>query len=407
MDIILKNHFLSYAKTRLKDLYRYRYARYLTILLSFLLVFYLTLCLAVSYLDPNQYKDKMTAWIFEKTGETLVIDGNVQFSVFPSLVLEAEKVSLKPKQQSQKSTANPVLKAEQLRIYPEFWSLIFNKPISQIELLDLRWNEYKIRHLKTKYQFNENVSEFFVTKIWLNTGKTEELIEIDYLKMDTQSVLPKYSLKHQSNHFPLHFFLTLLESETHVTGSTSVNFDLTSEGITKEQITDNLNGQFEIELKQGKIHGLNVLATLKEARSLLQSLTSKLTSNLTLAYNTLIPRKEKNPGSTAYENIKIIASVQNGVISKDLNVRHHHYHLKGSGKINLRNNTIDCLLEARYKEHGVIREEHLAQSGLIPLKIYIRGNLHKPNIKADFDSYIKFISQRASSHKRKPNFSKN
>lgn len=407
MDIILKNNFLTYYKSHWTNYknqltvfyqkHQQRIHKYLLYILMLPALFYLLLTISLLFLDLNPYKDKISQWIFEKTGETVLIEGPIQFSIFPYIRLDAENISLKEKPGSH----NLFIKAKNIKMYPKLHSLLWNSLVCNLEIEDLQVNSYHIQHFKTKYKLKEGVSEFFVSKILIHSAKPENVLEIDYLKIDTNSHLPKYCLKHQTNHFPLSFLLTLLQSQTQFTGDTSVNMDLTSEGITPEQIKQALNGQLVIELKQGKVNGLDVIASLKEAKSLIQSLTSILTNHFSIFYHAISHKKEKNTSSTAYENIKIKALIHNGIIHKDLNISHNHYHVKGTGNINLRSNTIDYLLEARYKKHGIIKDNPSSQNNLAPLKIHISGNLEKPNVKTDLNSYVKFISQKESQKQTK------
>ena len=49
---------------------------------------------ATIYIDPNDYKDEITAAVAKHTGRTLNIDGDIELSVFPWIGLELNKVSL-------------------------------------------------------------------------------------------------------------------------------------------------------------------------------------------------------------------------------------------------------------------------------------------------------------------------
>ena len=44
--------------------------------------------------DPNDYKDEISAAVSEKTGRELTIGGEIKWSVFPSIGLELSDVSL-------------------------------------------------------------------------------------------------------------------------------------------------------------------------------------------------------------------------------------------------------------------------------------------------------------------------
>jgi AsmA protein len=72
-----------------------RVLRVVGIVVGLLIAVIITLSLALPlFINPNDYKDKITSLVKEETGRTLTIDGNIGLSVFPWLGLEVNKVKL-------------------------------------------------------------------------------------------------------------------------------------------------------------------------------------------------------------------------------------------------------------------------------------------------------------------------
>ncbi|MGA7799556.1 MAG: AsmA family protein, partial [Gammaproteobacteria bacterium] len=72
-----------------------RVLRIVGIVVGLLIALIITLSLALPlFINPNDYKDKITSLVKEQTGRTLTIAGNIGLSVFPWLGLEVNKVQL-------------------------------------------------------------------------------------------------------------------------------------------------------------------------------------------------------------------------------------------------------------------------------------------------------------------------
>lgn len=346
--------------------------------------------IAISHIDTNLLKRKIEAWIFENTGERLVMEGPIQFHLFPKMVLEAQKVSLKSGAEIKKSA----IKTQVFKIYPKFTSLFLGKITLTIEMQELEINTYLIKHFETKLRLTDGIVELFGSKLHVAGTKIEDQLEIDYLKIDTKPTIPHYILRHHTNRFPLSTLLKVLGTETKFTGNSSLNIELVAEGKTIDHVKNSISGQFELAIEKGNAHGLDVISSLKEAKSLLQSLSGKLSQNLTELSNLIVKPKEPSAGVTPYEHINVKATINRGIIHQDFNISHDHYQLNGKGKYNFAANSIDYQLEARYLGQVRIKNRDSFKSKLVPLKIYIKGNPRKPNIKTDINSYFKYIQQK-------------
>lgn len=346
------------------------------------------------YIDPNLHKQKIEQFIQERTGHTVVLQGNLYFQCFPTPVLKAENVLVK--EQS--------ITAQLLTLYPNFWSLFSDNKLLELELLGAQFKSYHIPKFHTHIAFNQGIIQLKAMKLELLQGKKTGRIEIDHLRIDTLGETPKYHLIHDGSDFPLTFLISLLDTHSNIIeGSTHLKAELTAEGNNLSALKKSLSGPVEMKIQQGHFYGTDLITSLKKAKSFVGTITSKITSPFVSAIQTLVHHRDSNiTEKTPFDTIQFHAIFKDGVVNNhDLKIDHQHYGVHGKGYINLFNNTVDYRVKAIYKSSTL--EQHINPSALkyAPLIIYISGSLSKPIVKTDFDSYLKFVRKSASNKKPK------
>ncbi len=414
MNIMINSHIHSFKimleiryqnlKTHIKSKLSSRKVRiFLVTLAVTIALISVIICSLVTFIDPNPYKEKVEELVLERTGYALSLDGPIRLNCFPRLMLEVADITLK----KNKVSRNVIFTAETLKIYPSIPHLLIGKKVFKIELQGLNLSSYVIPSLKLKLKLKENKLEMRGIKIGLKKGKEQGALEIDKLYIDLREDSPKYYLKHQSDDFQLPLLLSCLGTKTKIKGTTKLDIEINAEGKTLHHIKKSLCGTLEMEIAKGKLHGIDLIASLKEAKSLLGTIASKVSRSLTSAFDTLVHRHHKeSTGTTPFDSLIFKANLQNGVIhTEDLKISHQHFHVIGGGKINLPRNTVDCQVEALYKEHSNLKSKDImvleaknsraaASSNMAPLTIDIKGSLSDPNIKPDLNSYFKYIRQK-------------
>lgn len=402
--------FLATLKAQLKDkiayfvtLYRTkRIVKIATIVLSIKLVIILMIMGLTQFIDPNRYKEPIEKFILERTGQTVALQGPLRVQILPYPALEADEVVLKDQS----------LTAQTLKIYPDIRSFFSEKKYFELALSGVTYKPYHIAELYTYVTFDNGIIELQETKCDLVKGHHKGTIEIDNLRIDTTGDLPKYYLKHQGENFPLAFVMNLAGHDQNILigHQTRLMVDLAAEGLDLKPIKKSLSGHIEIEINKGKFHGTDLIESLKKAKSFVGTITTKLTQPLVSALQTLT-RRQKNSASeeTPFDNLKIIAKLKNGVLDNHhLKITHAHYEVVGKGNINLNKSEVDYRVEAIYKGDVAIKHSTAIDRALraAPLIIFISGPFEKPDIKTDFDSYLKFVNKSVTASQPNKNQSK-
>lgn len=379
--------------TKLVGYLRNPYPKIITIVTAAIIIAALMVFLVSKFIDPNRYKPDIENYIFVRTGQTVLLQGNVKLSYLPSPALIAENIIFK----------NKAITASILKIYPNIKSLFLNKKNLELALFDVQYKSYRVPELYTTISFEQGLIELKSTKCGLMKGKKQGSVEIDTLRIDINGTVPKYYLKHQGKNFPLAFFIWLSGADNSLIDGkdTHLNLELTAEGDDYHPIKKTLTGIIEMEVFQGKFYGTDLISSLKKAKSFVGTLATKITSPLVSALETLTNRDHHPEGVTPFSNFKINAKLKNGIFhTHDLKIDHHAYTVHGRGYINLHNHKVDYQIAAVYKdsvkENGKHKIIHSA-----PLMIDITGHIQKPVLKTDFDSYLKFVKNGNSKEKSK------
>lgn len=357
------------------------------LLLGSILIYQLILVGIGFTLDPNDYKNEIQKLVLKKTDYTVILNGPLKFHTFPGFGIEASNVFVK-----NKPYLNPLLKVENLRINFNLLPLLLAKLSFNLEFLHLKVNAHSFDKIKTKLIITRNWIQVVKTQIDCNLKSKDEAMFIDYFAVDSSDTSKKYYLKHQSNHVSLSVLSQILKLKNKLTGEGALNIDLVATGKSWDTIKKTLSGEFEIEIFKGKLQGFDLIAALKEAKSILNVVSSKLSHTLASAFDSLLHRKHREPnGHTPFENFKIKGKFTQGILrTQHLHVNHTHYHVSGKGRIDLVNEHIDCQLETLYQEKG----DPKALLRVPPLVIHITGPFKNVSIKPDFSSYLQYVRQK-------------
>jgi hypothetical protein len=397
--------YFNLSKERIKNfLLNYKLPKWAKISLISLLVTCIFLIITILAIDPNKYKANIEKLVFDQTQKTLILKGPLSLKFTPGLVLEAEEVILKEKPTSKRN----LITFERLRISPGLRSLFPGKTVLNLEFFGSKFKSYFISHLTTKVAFNKSMIQFTPIRVNLSRNiedeKTNKIIELDNLHIDTSTETPKFHITH-SNPFALPLILNFLGTETQMSGQTHLVADITAEGQSLAAIKKSISGQFEMEIKHGLIHGVDLITSLKQARSILSTVASGIVHTLSSAVDSITGRHHA-AGITPFNKVMISGNLKNGMVNNHVvHVNHKKYKLKGYGNVNLIKQTLNYRIEAFYKEPKKPGERKRSLNG-VPLVINVTGSIEDPNIKPDMKSYLNYTRQtppesRASNDRNK------
>jgi uncharacterized protein involved in outer membrane biogenesis len=345
--------------------------------------------LIAKYIDPNLYKADIEKFILEEIGQTVTFEGPIHVGYKPFPVFEVENVAIKDKS----------ITAKNLKIYPNVRSLFSDTKQFELHLTNLQYKTYQIPEFYTNITVGREVVELQDTRFELVRGKVQGSIAIDTFQIDISGEKLIYRLQHHGENFPLGFFIALNGGDKQMIKGENIRLklDLIAEGEEFEHIRKSLAGQLEMEITKGRFKGTDLVSALKKAKSFVGTVATKLTEPLVSGLKTLAHREDDGFSSTTpFEMLKIKANLKNGILDNhDLNIDHHHYKVQGKGKVNLTKNTVNYRIEAIYKEKAKAKQ-NIRQRTMpsAPLVIFISGAIENPNIKTDFDSYLKYIKPK-------------
>lgn len=102
--------------------------------------------------DPNAYKNKLQEIVYDRYERTLLIDGDIELSLFPRIGLSVQKVSL-----SDRGNSDLFASMESARLAVAIWPLMFNRlVVDHVAITGLK--AWMVRSPEGDYNFNDLVS---------------------------------------------------------------------------------------------------------------------------------------------------------------------------------------------------------------------------------------------------------
>lgn len=258
----------------------------------------------------------------------------------------------------------------------------------------LKYNKIELEEIKGEVSGKVGVIDInpLVFKI------AENLHQAD-IKVDLRGNLAKYTIRNQSHNFDIMPLLILFGVETKLEGKANLKLDLSASGNNAEQIRQSLSGNSEIEIKEGKFSGADIVALLKGLNSNIYNLTSSLAKKPSLnllssaeSLQDLSKQKQSaiNPNATTeFTSLKASININNGVAhNPNLLISHPEYSIQGQGKVNFIHNTIEYHAAAQLKNNPYPPKDDLANylySTSLPINI--SGSLGNLSILPDIKTY--------------------
>ncbi len=170
-------------------------------------------------------------------------------------------------------------------------------------------------------------------------------------------------------------FVDMLGKEE-FSGRADINVDVVTRGIDKAALTRNANGKLKLSLSDGKIAKLQILQTIRLAKSLIskEAITSNATSQ-----------------PTGFATLTASGILTNGVfINNDLQAASDLMKVTGKGKVDFTKEHIDYLLTINLIDR-IEREKNtgLVDMGNTPIPYRIKGNFTELQQSAAIEEMVK------------------
>jgi AsmA protein len=167
-----------------------------------------------------------------------------------------------------------------------------------------------------------------------------------------------------------------------VTGTGSVNLNLTSTGSNVGQMRRDLDGDMSFTVKDGTLEGLDLWYELRRARALLNKAEA--------------PAKPEGPPRTPFSSVSASGAVADAVVTnRDLNATLPFMSVDGKGTVNLLNSGLDFDLVATVLDNETVKSDPL-MSDLVgqKLPLVVGGTIDAPSVKPDFQAIVRARAQK-------------
>lgn len=216
---------------------------------------------------------------------------------------------------------------------------------------------------KGKLTINPLKADIFKTQVLVNAG------------LDVSGKTPNYRVKTNTKNLPIGEVLFAFADSDRLSGTGTMNADITTAGERISEFKKNLNGTAYVDLKDGAVKGFNLAQAIRDAQA---KLSGKPAS------------KTDGEAKTDFSSLVADVSIKNGVINTNkLAAQAPFMRVNGSGKVNLPKETLDYLVKTKIvaSDKGQGGEDLKDLNGLtIPVKL--KGALTDPSISLDLESLV-------------------
>ena len=187
------------------------------------------------------------------------------------------------------------------------------------------------------------------------------------ITLDDRGATPIVSMDEHLSGVDMARLLAATPYKGRLTGRGSVNLKATARGAALDAVMQTLSGQFDANLSNGALEGIDLSYELAAAQALVK-------------HQAVPPRKE--PARTPFDAFKMSAQISNGLArTSDLIIASAVLRMTGQGSVNLVNKVIDFQAIA-----SVMKAQDTAVAD-IPLKV--TGTYVDPAVRPDVDALAK------------------
>ena len=336
-----------------------------TTLIILIALIIISAILLVKFVDPNNFKDKITQEVFQHTGRVLLINGNIawEFSPWPSLtvndVLLSNQKILPPQNTDQTNSL----------IYKNLNLILMKSALTfshiQINNLKINWGEKSNKNITLKsisFKIMNFDNPIIPININLYDGSLNGKIYINSTNQ-VQTITAKFKATNIKAALLLKDFFDFDK----INGTANLDAELTFQN-------KKINGNGKFEISNGFWNSIDLAYQINLANSLI---------------NKKPKPEESNPPKTEFGNLTGTFTIENGVFkNNDLKINSSRFTATGNGSVNLENQNIDYLLDAKSSD-----------GFSVPLKISgdlssLKIALNTKNIGATIADALSSVSKR-------------
>jgi AsmA protein len=153
--------------------------------------------------------------------------------------------------------------------------------------------------------------------------------------VNAASAAPQFALKQNLSGVSVGPLLKDLADKDMLDGKGTVNVDVHTQGTTVGALKRGLNGGASVNLRDGSIKGIDIAATVRDARAVMGTLKGQKT------------QAADNSKKTEFSELSGTFAITNGVArNNDLSLKSPLLRISGAGDINIGADTVDYLVKA-------------------------------------------------------------
>jgi AsmA protein len=206
-------------------------------------------------------------------------------------------------------------------------------------------------------------------------------------EIDAREDIPVIHLTKSTRGIQLGPLFRDLSGKEEMTGRADINADLTTRGLTQREMTRNSNGTLNLVVADGEIARLQIIDTIRTARTLLGAASGKGTPGTAAAAQA--PAGEGQP--TTFARLTASGVLQNGVFrNEDLKAESELMRVAGEGTVDLVNERIDYLLTI-FLAKTIDRNQQtgLADLAETPIPYRVKGTFDRIEQSAALEEIVK------------------
>jgi AsmA protein len=208
------------------------------------------------------------------------------------------------------------------------------------------------------------------------------------VRLDARANLPKYQVNKNIQGVQIGKLLTDFSGEDRISGALNANVSVITEGEWLSALKKNSNGDVKLAFKDGALKGFNIRYSIDKAKAKIKG----------------DPAPSAQEKKTDFSSLELSGLIKNGVfISNDLNLQAPFMRIGGEGQVDLNNNIVNYLVNAKLV--GTLKGQGGgAADDLFGLLIPVRidGPFSNPKIDVQLDEMLKNkAAQKAAELKAK------
>jgi AsmA protein len=339
---------------------------FFSILILLIFICVMALFLLVYTIDPNKLKPIITAEVKKKTGQELVIEGQLAWTFYPRLAVKIDSLTL-----SEQGDAAPFLHLKNIKIGMELIDLLRRRDSvpGSLYVGSVNFKNIHAENVWANLRWQKNGFILEPIKGVLYGGTLQGVIEGSGL-----GTLPILNFDLQLDDIQLRPLLDDLHgknAQLKIDGLASLKFKGRAIGKTKQQLLNDLNGDLHFGIDQGVVEGIDFNYFMQTA-------------------DALINRRKiedlKASDHTAFDKLTGTVTIKNGTArTNDLLLVSQAFVAKGNGSLVLASQHIDASLTITPM-----------QDDRIPWKIplLIGDNIKNPTIRLNMGEIQKLIIKK-------------